>query len=87
MAKTNFTETYPKVHKDKENIFTIVEMKKNNFRIALGNEIVVEKTFTTKKAAQEYIDYKGWGMALNVFCVVSKRVFEQLKQQDNEQAK
>lgn len=87
MAKTKFAETFPKVHKDKENIFTIVEMKKNNFRIALGNEIVAEKTFTTKKAAQDYIDLKGWEMALNVFCVVSKRVFEQLKQQDNEKTK
>lgn len=87
MAKTKFTETYPKVYKDRENIFTIVEMKKNNFRIALGNEIVVEQTFKTKAAAQEYIDHKGWEMTLNVFCVVSKRVFEQLKQQNNEQAK
>lgn len=87
MEKKQFTETFPKVYKDKENIFTIVEMKKNNFRIALGNEIVVEKTFKTKKEAQQHIDQKNWEMLLNVLCVATKKVVEQLKQQDNEQTK
>lgn len=87
MGQTKENESYPRVHKDKENIFAIVEMKKNNFRIALGNEIVVDKVFRTKQEAQEHIDKKYWEMLLNVSCVVMKKVYEQLKQQDNEQTK
>lgn len=87
MAKTQLQETFPKVYRDKENIFTIVEIKKNNFRIALGNEIVVEKTFKTKNEAQQHIDQKGWEMMLNVLCVVARKVNEQLKQQENEKTK
>lgn len=87
MAKTQLQETFPKIYKDKENIFTIVEIEKNNFRIALGNEIVVEQVFKTKAAAQEHIDKKNWEMMLNVLCVATKKMVEQLKQQDNEQTK
>lgn len=79
-------ETYPRVHKDKENIFTIVQMEKNIFRIALGNEIVVDKEFKTKQEAQEHIDKKGWEMMINVFCVVSKKVYEHLKTEENGKA-
>lgn len=87
MAKTQLQETFPKIYKDKENIFTIVEMKKNQFRIALGNEIVVEKTFKTKNEAQDHINEKNWEMMLNVLCVATKKVIEQLKQQENEKTK
>lgn len=87
MEKTKKIETYPRVHKDKENIFAIVQMEKNNFRIALGNEIVVEKEFRTKKEAQEHIDNKGWELMINVFCVVSKKIYEHLKQEENEKTK
>ena len=87
MGQTRKNETYPRVHKDKENIFAIVQMEKNNFRIALGNEIVVDKVFKTKQEAQEHIDKKGWEMLINVFCVVSKKVYEHLKQEENEKTK
>lgn len=87
MTKTKFEETFPKVYRDQENIFTIVEMKKNEFRIALGNQIVVEQSFKTKQAAQEHIDKKNWEMMLNVLCVVTKKMVEQLKQQNNEETK
>ena len=87
MGQTKKNETYPRVHKDKENLFTIVEMEKNNFRIALGNEIVVEKVFKTKQEAQEHIDKKRWEMLINVFCIVSKKVYEHLKQEENEKTK
>lgn len=83
MGQTKKSETYPRVHKDKENIFAIVQMEKNNFRIALGNEIVVEKVFQNKQEAQEHIDKKGWELILNVMCVVSKKVYENLKQNEN----
>lgn len=83
MGQTKKSETYPRVHKDKENIFAIVQMEKNNFRIALGNEIVVDKSFRTKQEAQQHIDNKGWEMMINVFCVVSKKVYEHLKQEEN----
>ena len=86
MGQTKKNETYPRVHKDKENIFTIVQMEKDNFRIALGNEIVVDKVFKTKQEAQEHIDKKGWEMMINVFCVVSKKVYEHLKQEENGKA-
>ena len=86
MGQTKKSETYPRVHKDKENLFTIVEMEKNNFRIALGNEIVVEKVFKTKQEAQEHIDKKGWEMMVNVICVVGKKVYEHLKQEENGKA-
>lgn len=86
MGQTKKNESYPRVHKDKENIFAIVQMEKDNFRIALGNEIVVEKEFRTKQEAQEHIDKKGWEMLINVFCVVSKKVYEHLKQEENGKA-
>lgn len=86
MGQTKKSETYPRVQKDAENIFTIVQMEKNNFRIALGNEIVVEKEFRTKQEAQEHIYKKGWEMLINVFCVVSKKVYEHLKQEENGKA-
>ena len=87
MGQTKKNETYPRVHKDKENLFTIVQMEKNNFRIALGNEIVVDKVFKTKQEAQEHIDKKNWEMMVNVFCVVGKKVYEHLKQKENEKTK
>lgn len=87
MEKKQFKETFPKVYRDKENIFKIVEVKKNNFLITLGNQIVVEKTFKTKNEAQQHIDQKNWEMLLNVLCVATKKVVEQLKQQNNEQTK
>ena len=83
MGQTKKSETYPRVHKDRENIFTIVQMEKDKFRIALGNEIVVKKEFRTKQEAQEHIDKKGWEMLINVFCVVSEKVYEHLKQEEN----
>lgn len=86
MEQTKKNETYPRVHKDKENIFSIVQMKKNDFRIALGNEIVEEKEFRTKQEAQAHIDKKGWEIMINVFCVVSKKVYEHLKQEENGKA-
>lgn len=86
MGQTKKSETYPKVHKDKENIFAIVQMEKNNFRIALGNEMVVGNVFHSKQEAQEHIDRKSWEMMINVFCVVSKKVYEHLKQKENEKA-
>lgn len=86
MEKTKKNETYPRVHKDKENIFTIVQMEKNNFRIALGNEIVVEKVFRSKQEAQEHIDKKEWKMIINVLCIVGKKVYQYLKTEENEKA-
>lgn len=86
MGQTKKNETYPRVHKDKEGIFNIVQMEKENFRIALGNEIVVEKEFRSKQEAQEHIDKKEWELILNVMCVVSKKVFENLKQEENGKA-
>lgn len=86
MAKTKKKEHFPKVYKDSEKIFTIVQLAEENFRIALGNEVVEEKVFKSRAAAQAHIDKKGWEMAINVFCVVSKKIYEQLKLQDNEKA-
>lgn len=86
MKQTKKSETYPMVHKDKENIFNIVQMEKNNFLIALGNEIVDGNKFKSKQEAQEHIDKKGWVLLLNVMCVVSKKVFENLKLKENGKA-
>lgn len=86
MGQTKKSETYPRVHKDKENLFTIVQMEKDYFRIALGNEIVADKVFKTKQEAQEHIDKKGWELIINVMCVVSKKVHEHLKQEENGKA-
>ena len=86
MGQTKKNETYPRVHKDREKIFNIVQMEKNCFRIALGNVIVVEKEFRTKEEAQEHIDQKGWEMMINVFCVASRKLYQVLKQEENAKA-
>ena len=87
MKQTKKSETYPRVHKDKESIFSIVQMEKENFRIALGNQIVEDKVFKTKQEAQKHIDQKSWDLMINVFCVVSLKMYELQKEEKNEKAK
>lgn len=87
MAKKQLQETFPKISMDREKIFTIVEMKKNNFQIALGNEIVEKQVFKTKQAAQEHIDQKNWEMTMNVLCVLARKVYEYQKHKENDETK
>ena len=87
MGQSKKNESYPRVHKDKENIFNIVQMEKDKFLIALGNEIVVGNEFRNKQEAQEHIDKKDWILMLNVMCVVCRKVFENLKQEKDEKTK
>ena len=54
---------------EQSNTFPFVFVKTNNkYQIAAGNCIVSEKTFKSKKTAQEYLDSKPWEIIVNFIC-------------------
>lgn len=48
-------------------IFTVVKIG-GNWKIAVGNNIMSQMTFSNKKEAIEYIDSKPWDLIINTTC-------------------
>ena len=65
MAKK--TIKMPKLHECKYEPFKILEQN-GKFQITLGNAIIDEKQFKTKKLAEEYLATKPYKLIINAAC-------------------
>ena len=76
-------QTFPKVHTDKDNFFTFIEVEENQIIICVGNERVSQQTFKTLEKAKEYTKRKPWELLVNVMCVVTNKIIQYEKSQSN----
>lgn len=82
MAKTE--KLYPRVHTQKHELFTFVELAKGKVVICVGNHQVCEKSFANVTAAKQHADAKTWELICNVASVVAQETYKQLKQKEHE---
>lgn len=81
-AKTE--QVYPRVHTNRHDLFTFVEVAQNNIIICVGQHRVTEKQFNSLKEAKMYVDDKSWELICNVASLVAQHTFNELKKKENE---
>lgn len=47
-------------------IFVIVQTGRKQYKIALGNQFITDKTFESASEAKKYIDTKPWDLLFNM---------------------
>lgn len=71
-AKTEKREKW--MHK--ESGITVAEVDNGKFILVLGNQMICEKEFATKKDAIQYIKVKPWDLMKYYIAELSRRVYE-----------
>ena len=81
-TKQPVEKCYPVIHTDKHEIFTFVERVKNEVVICVGNQVICDKVTKTVEEALAYVSGYNWQLLTNLVCLVSERVYEQKKLQE-----
>lgn len=78
--KTKTEKVYPRVHTNKKDLFTYVELAQKKVIICVGQHQVSENQFNSLTAAKKYAKEKPWDLICNVSSLVAQHTFNELKQ-------
>lgn len=84
---TNTEKVYPRVHTNRHDLFTFVEVAPKNVVICVGQHQASEKQFNSLKAAKMYVEEKSWELICNVSSLVAQHTYNELKKKEHEKTK
>lgn len=82
--ETKIEKVYPRVHTDKRELFTYIEVAEKNVIICVGQHKVSEKQFNSLTAAKKYAEKKTWELICNVASLVAQHTYNELKKKEHE---